>query len=87
MRIVLRLLTVNADSIEAIVVNSLSSNRYVPPVLSAISLTCQGHLSRTTPDFRVIPFRRYRNGRIQLPLLCRRTNPHPLEKFDPPFLF
>jgi hypothetical protein len=40
MRIVLRLLTVNADAIEAIVVDSLSSNRYVSPVISANSLTC-----------------------------------------------
>jgi hypothetical protein len=83
MRIAIRLLTVNADAIEAIVVDSLSSNRYVPPVIGANSLSCQGCVPRTTFDVRLIPIRQYRNGRIKL-LLGRRTDPHPLEKFDPP---
>jgi hypothetical protein len=84
MRIVLRLLTVNADALEAIVVDSLSSNRYVSPAISVNSLSCQGCVPRKAPNFRIIPIRQYRNGRIQL-LLCRRTDPHSLEKFDPPF--
>jgi len=84
MRIVLRLLTVNADAIEAIVANSLSSNRYVSWYRSHLA-DLQGHMPRTTPNFRIILIRQYRNGRIQLPLFGRRTDPHSLEKFDPPF--
>jgi hypothetical protein len=86
MRIVLRLLTVHADAIEAIVVDSLSSNRYVYLVISVNSLTCQEHLPRTTLNVRIIPFRQYRDGRVKLPLFCRWTDPHLHEKFDPPFL-
>jgi hypothetical protein len=85
MRIVLRLLTVNADAIEAIVVDSLSSNRYASFIICVNSLTYQGHLPRTTPYLRIVFIRQSRNGWIQLPFLSRRTDPHPDEKFDPPF--
>ena len=86
MRIVLRLLSVNADAIEAIVVDSLSSDRYVSRTTNVNSLTCQGRLPGKTPYFRTIPIRLYREGRIKLPLLSRRTDHHPHEKSDSPFL-
>ena len=85
MRIVLRLLTVNADAIETIVVDSLSSSRYVSPIIRVNSLTCQGCMPRKTLDVCVIPIRRYRHGRIQLPFLSRWTDPHFDEEFDRPF--